>query len=123
MVRPLVGARRLRYLHGMFYRRHAFFCTNARDDGRESCQDHGARRFRDYAKARARELGLDGPGGVRVNIAGCLDRCELGPVIVVYPEGVWYRYEDVRDLDEILERHLRDGEVVERLALPPREPG
>jgi (2Fe-2S) ferredoxin len=102
---------------GMFYSRHVFFCTNLRDDGRAACGDHGARRLRDYTKARVRELGLDAPGGVRVNMAGCLGRCGQGPVIVIYPEGVWYRYQDVRDLDEIIERHLQKGEIVERLRI------
>jgi (2Fe-2S) ferredoxin len=55
---------------------------------------------------------------VRVNKAGCLDRCAGGPVAVVYPEAVWYSWVDKSDLDEIVERHLRDGEVVERLVLP-----
>jgi len=52
---------------------------------------------------------------VRVNKAGCLDRCDLGPVLVIYPEATWYRYVDSEDLDEIIERHLQRGEVVERL--------
>ena len=60
-----------------------------------------------------------GLGGVRVNKAGCLDRCAGGPVIVVYPEAVWYTYVDQQDIDEIVERHLTRGEVVERLQLPP----
>jgi len=55
---------------------------------------------------------------VRVNKAGCLDRCEHGPVIVVYPEAVWYTYVDREDIDEIVESHLRDGHPVERLRLP-----
>lgn len=65
-----------------------------------------------------KQLGLAGKGGVRVNKAGCLDRCAGGPVAVVYPEAVWYSWVDQSDIDEIVERHLRDGEVVERLVLP-----
>jgi len=55
---------------------------------------------------------------VRINKAGCLERCEEGPVIVVYPEGVWYTYLDESDIDEIVESHLKNGKVVERLRLP-----
>jgi (2Fe-2S) ferredoxin len=69
------------------------------------------------AKQRVKELGLSGPGKVRVNQAGCLDRCEEGPVIVVYPEEVWYTYVDRADVDEIIEEHLRHGRIVERLRL------
>ena len=59
--------------------------------------------------------------GVRVNVAGCLDRCEFGPVMVIYPEGVWYRMDNEADVDEIVERHLKGGERVERLMLQPDE--
>jgi (2Fe-2S) ferredoxin len=55
---------------------------------------------------------------VRVNKAGCLDRCAGGPVAVVYPEGVWYNFVDNSDIDEIVQSHLRDGQVVQRLVLP-----
>jgi (2Fe-2S) ferredoxin len=75
--------------------------------------------LREYAKERVKALGLSGPGQVRVNTAGCLDRCELGPVCVVYPEGVWYTFIDEVDLDEIIESHLINGKPVERLRLPP----
>jgi len=62
-----------------------------------------------------------GEGQIRINSSGCLDRCELGPVIVVYPEGVWYSYLDESDVDEIIDSHLLNGKVVERLLLPPAE--
>ena len=101
-----------------FYKHHIFFCLNHRDSGREHCSGKNAEAMQGYAKSRVKELGLAGPGGVRVNKAGCLDRCELGPVAVVYPEGVWYTYVDEEDIDEIVECHLRDGEPVERLRLP-----
>ncbi|HHB12642.1 MAG TPA: (2Fe-2S) ferredoxin domain-containing protein, partial [Chromatiales bacterium] len=73
--------------------------------------------MRDYAKRRIKELGLAGQGRIRINLAGCMDRCSEGPVLVVYPEGVWYTYETREDIDEIIERHLRQGEVVERLRI------
>jgi (2Fe-2S) ferredoxin len=70
-------------------------------------------------KRRCKELGIHGAGQVRINTSGCLDRCELGPVIVVYPEEVWYTYVDQEDLDEIITEHLQHGRPVERLRLAP----
>jgi (2Fe-2S) ferredoxin len=100
-----------------YYQHHVFFCCNQRDGTRASCNDKGASRLRDYCKDRVRRLGLAGPGKVRVNQAGCLDRCEEGPTMVVYPQGVWYRYADERDIDEIIDRHLIEGTLVERLRI------
>jgi (2Fe-2S) ferredoxin len=100
-----------------YYRHHVFFCCNQRAPGETCCNNHGAQQMRDYAKQRVKELDLSGPGKVRVNQAGCLDRCEEGPVIVVYPEEVWYTYVDRADVDEIIEEHLRHGRIVERLRL------
>ena len=73
--------------------------------------------MRDYAKKRVKELGFAGEGKTRINQAGCLDRCEEGPCIVVYPEGVWYTYVDRHDIDEIVEQHLKNGRIVERLRM------
>lgn len=101
-----------------YYQRHVFFCLNQRTNGEASCGDHDAQGAFDHCKSRVKQLGLAGKGGVRVNKAGCLDRCAGGPVAVVYPEAVWYSWVDQSDIDEIVERHLRDGEVVERLVLP-----
>jgi (2Fe-2S) ferredoxin len=101
-----------------YYGRHVFFCCNQREPGeRASCNLRGASQMRDYAKRRVKRLGLEGPGKVRINQAGCLDRCEQGPCIVVYPEAVWYTYVDRSDIDEIIEEHLRNGRVVERLRI------
>jgi len=100
-----------------YYQYHLFFCTNLREDGRPSCGRFGAKDMRDYVKKRVKELGLNGQGKVRVNTAGCLDRCEKGPVLVIYPEATWYTYVDKADLDEIIEEHLRHGRVVERLKI------
>lgn len=100
------------------YQRHIFFCTNKRENSdRPCCAASGAEAMRLHAKQKVKELGLAGPGKVRVNLAGCLDRCELGPVAVVYPEGVWYTYVDQADIDEIVSEHLAHGRVVERLKL------
>jgi (2Fe-2S) ferredoxin len=101
-----------------YYERHVFFCCNQREPGdRPCCADKGAARMRDYAKGRVKALGLSGPGKVRVNQAGCLDRCEEGPCVVVYPDAVWYTYVDQADIDEIIEEHLKHGRVVERLKM------
>lgn len=100
-----------------YYRYHVFFCTNLREDGSACCAARGAQAMRDYAKARTKELGLAGPGQVRINNAGCLDRCAEGPCVVVYPEGVWYTYVDRQDIDEIIDSHLCQGRPVDRLKI------
>jgi (2Fe-2S) ferredoxin len=101
-----------------YYARHVFFCCNQRDEPeRPCCNAKGAARMRDYAKGRVKALGLTGEGKVRVNQAGCLDRCEEGPCVVVYPEAVWYTYVDQADIDEIIEEHLKHGRIVERLRM------
>jgi len=103
-----------------YYRAHVFCCTNEREPGhpRGSCARRGSVALRDYMKARAKAMGLL---DVRINIAGCLDRCELGPTMVIYPEGVWYTYSSEADVDEILQTHLVEGGRVERLMLLPHE--
>ena len=102
-----------------YYKHHVFFCLNQRDGGQDCCAVHGAQAGFDHCKQAVKSAGLAGPGGVRVNKAGCLDRCAGGPVAVVYPEAVWYTFVDEADIDEIVDRHLVGGEVVERLRLPP----
>ena len=100
-----------------YFQRHIFFCLNQRDPGQACCAQHAAQQAFDHCKARVKALGLDGPGRVRVNKAGCLDRCAGGPVAVVYPEAVWYGYVDQADIDEIVESHLQGGVPVQRLLL------
>jgi (2Fe-2S) ferredoxin len=102
-----------------YYERHVFFCCNERDpsDPRGCCSAKGAAEMRDYAKQRVKALGLAGAGKVRINQAGCLDRCEQGPCVVVYPDAVWYTFVDRGDIDEIIEEHLRHGRIVERLRI------
>lgn len=102
-----------------YYERHIFFCLNHRSSGEECCAKHRAEEGFNRCKAQVKAAGLAGPGQVRVNKAGCLDRCAAGPVAVVYPEGVWYTFVDTADIDEIVESHLKNGQVVERLLTPP----
>ena len=102
-----------------YYERHIFFCLNQRDNGEACCAEHNAQAAFDHCKSRVKGEKLHGPGKVRVNKAGCLDRCAGGPVAVVYPEAVWYTYVDSTDIDEIVDSHLKNGRVVERLLLPP----
>ena len=101
-----------------FYRCHVFFCVNVRPDGhpRGCCSEKGSLELRAYMKGRAKDLGLT---GVRINAAQCLDRCEFGPTMVIYPEGVWYRCGKKEDVDEILRVHLVGGGRVSQLLIAP----
>ncbi len=101
-----------------YYERHIFFCLNQRDNGENACAQHGAQAGFDHCKSRVKAEKMAGPGGVRVNKSGCLDRCAGGPVAVVYPDAVWYTFVDRLDIDEIVDSHLKRGQVVERLLLP-----
>ncbi|MGA8053912.1 MAG: (2Fe-2S) ferredoxin domain-containing protein [Burkholderiales bacterium] len=100
-----------------YYKHHVFFCCNQREPGEACCQDHHADELRAYAKDEVKRLKLAGRGKARINKAGCLDRCNEGPVLVVYPEEVWYTYVDKADIDEIIEEHLKNGRVVQRLRI------
>lgn len=100
----------------LYFETHVFCCINEREQGhkRGSCAGFGSEKLQKYMKARAKELGIT---DIRVNKSGCLDRCELGPVLVVYPQGIWYHYKTTDDIDEILQNHIIDGRIVERLLL------
>ncbi|TAL01593.1 MAG: (2Fe-2S) ferredoxin domain-containing protein [Rhodospirillaceae bacterium] len=104
----------------LFYQCHVFCCTNVRPPNHErgSCARKGAVELRDKMKAMAKDMGLK---GVRINSAGCLDRCELGPTMVIYPEGVWYRFENEADVREILTTHVKGGGRVARLMMQPED--
>ena len=99
-----------------YYEAHVFCCVNERPEGhpRGCCKRKGSERLRNYMKARAKELGLK---DVRINAAGCLDRCELGPSMVIYPEGVWYTVRTPEDVDEVLKVHVIGGGRVKRLMM------
>jgi (2Fe-2S) ferredoxin len=99
------------------FERHVFVCTNHREAGssRPSCTVDGKSELHLLLKQKADAVGLK--GRVRVNKAGCLDQCEHGPTVVVYPEQVWYGNVKPEDVDEIVRGHLVAGRVVERLRL------
>lgn len=99
------------------YKYHVFFCCNQRAPGENCCNTHGASDVQAYAKDRISQLKMKGEGKVRINKAGCMDRCDLGPVMVVYPEAVWYTYIDKDDVEEIIQEHLINGRIVERLKI------
>ena len=100
-----------------YYQKHVFFCVNQRDTGAVCCNNYCAQEMRNYAKKQVKSMKLDGKGKIRINNAGCLDRCNEGPVIVIYPEETWYTYVDQEDIDEIIEEHLKNGRIVERLKI------
>ena len=102
-----------------YFEKHIFFCLNQREGGQACCANQGAQAAFEHCKASVKAAGLAGAGKVRVNKAGCLDRCAGAPVAVVYPEGVWYTFVDNSDIDDIIESHLKNGQVVERLLLDP----
>jgi len=100
-----------------YYKKHLFFCTNQRDPGKKCCADAGASNMREYAKEKLKNLGLIGKGEIRVSSAGCLGRCKKGPILLIYPEGVWYQYQSIADVDEIINTHVVQGGLVERLLI------
>ena len=104
-----------------YFQHHVFFCCNQRGPGETCCAAQGAVELQTYAKDRIAALGLKGKGKVRINKAGCLDRCDEGPVLVVYPDNVWYGGVTVDAVVEIVESHLMGGVPVERLVIPHGE--
>ncbi len=102
-----------------YFEFHVFVCCNRRADShtRGSCAAQGSEAIRDYLKRRAQQLGLP---KLRINAAGCLDRCELGPAVVVYPQGIWYSIPDVVAAEEFLQAHLVEHHSATHLEMPDR---
>ncbi len=100
-----------------YYKHHVFFCCNQREEGESCCNILGATEAQTYAKERIAQLKLKGKGQIRINKAGCMDRCDDGPVLVVYPDETWYHYIDKEDIEEIIQEHLINGHIVERLKI------
>ena len=100
------------------FEKHIFICTNQRPEGhaKGSCDASGSGELHQAFKAALAKRGLRGT--VRANKSGCLDQCEHGPTVVVYPEAVWYGGVTVADVDEIIGSHIAGGQPVERLIIP-----
>ena len=99
------------------FEKHVFICMNERGPGsaRPSCRNEGSKKLKDEFKDAIKAAGLKHQ--VRANEAGCLDQCEHGPVIVIYPEAVWYGFVKPHDVEEIVTEHLVGGKPVKRLQL------
>ena len=97
--------------------KHIFICNNERskDDPRGCCTQRGSADLIDYAKKTVHAMGLKGK--VRINKAGCLDACQYGPSMVIYPEEVWYSPKNIEDMEEILTEHVLNNRIVERLKI------
>ncbi len=104
------------------FEKHIFICINERspEDPRGCCLARGSEKIRELFKSEVKRRGLKGK--VRANAAGCLDHCEHGPTVVVYPEGVWYRVQNSQDVLEIMDSHIEGGNIVQRLAIYPHKP-
>ncbi len=100
-----------------YFQYHIFFCLNQRDEGADCCMNHGAEAAFNHMKSRVKALNLNGQHQIRVNRAGCLDRCADGPLLVIYPQAIWYRFVDLEDIDDIIDTHLIKHQMVERLLL------
>ncbi|MFO7524304.1 MAG: (2Fe-2S) ferredoxin domain-containing protein [Ignavibacteriaceae bacterium] len=99
------------------YSKHIFICENKRPDGhpRGCCSEKGSVIIREHFKQRIKELGLNSE--IRANSAGCLDACEFGVSIVVYPDQIWYGGVRIEDVEEIIQSHLLNNVPVERLMI------
>ncbi|MHB8481769.1 MAG: (2Fe-2S) ferredoxin domain-containing protein [Nitrospiria bacterium] len=99
------------------YQYHIFNCVNERsaDDPKGCCAARGAKTLQEIFKKEIYARGLK--KRVRANKAGCLDECSWGPVVVIYPEGIWYSIQNEADVMEIIDKHIENGEVVKRLLI------
>lgn len=102
--------------HKPYYELHMFVCTNRRNNAR-SCGGSGSEQILSHAKRHLRSLQDTVNACIRVNASGCMGRCQHGPVVVVYPEGIWYRCTSRTDIEEIISRHMCNKEPVDHLRL------
>lgn len=108
-------------MNNNFFDRHVFCCTNQRPEGHKKgcCADKQSFVLRAYMKKKVKELILN--KNIRINASGCLDQCEYGPTMVVYPDNVWYSYKSKDDIDLIISEHLINNRIVEKLLLKKLE--
>lgn len=101
-----------------YYQHHIFLCTNLRENNKDCCTKRGAKPLLDYLKTKIKLLPDNQQKKIRVTHSGCLGRCNLGPLLVIYPESTWYHYEIPYDIDEIIKQHLIKQQITHRLLLP-----
>ncbi len=96
---------------------HIFVCCNQRphDHPRGCCDPEGAEELRECFKAELKRRGLS--AAVRANRAGCLDQCELGPTVVIYPQAIWYGGVQISDVDRIIGETVQSGTIIEELCI------
>jgi len=104
------------------FEKHIFICLNERtaDNPKGCCLARGSKKIREKFKEEIKKRGLKGK--VRANASGCLDHCEHGPTVVIYPEGTWYHVETAQDVMDIMDQHIEGKKIVERLAIYPQKP-
>lgn len=104
-------------MNNNFFDRHVFCCTNQRPEGHEKgcCADKKSIQLRAYMKKKTKEMIPE--KNIRINASGCLDQCEYGPTMVVYPDNVWYSYQSEEDIDLIIKEHLINDSIVEKLLI------
>lgn len=100
----------------MIYKKHIFICTNQRAPGARVCcgEERGSALTAEFKKLlKARKLNVE----MRAQRTGCFDLCEHGPVIAVYPEGIFYKNVQLSDVEQIVQEHIENDRIVERLKL------
>ncbi len=100
-----------------YYQKHVFFCNNIREDesSKQSCGKHAeVKALREYARKKLKNLGIS---SIRTSLSGCMGRCNEGPVLVIYPDGIWYKYTSEQDIDDIIEASVLNTNVVDKLIL------
>lgn len=104
----------------LLYNPHIFMCLDEKgaEPGRGCCADRGAMELFAHMRGYAKQNGVT---GIRINRSSCLNRCELGPIMVVYPEGTWYAVRTKEDAEEIVRSHIIEGRRVERLVVRPSD--
>lgn len=103
-----------------YYKKHLFFCTNQKATGKKCCATHDALTMATHAKTQLSAAGLHGPEQIRISTTGCLGRCEQGPCVVVYPDGLWYTYENEADVDSIIQAQIDSHDSASHLLIDKR---
>lgn len=104
-----------------YYQQHIFLCTNERDNNKDCCAKKGSKHLLNYLKTKVKMLDKKNEKKIRVSNAGCLGRCKLGPILVIYPQGIWYHCQTEEDIDEIIEKQIINKREVSRLLLPDEQ--